>query len=212
MLIIAFAKGIIIGIVIALPVGPVGMLCVRRTLFEGVSYGLASGVGAACADAIFGIVAGFGLSVLRDWILSWEDWLGAAGGIYLIYAGLRALAATRAAGDPEPLAGERLFGAFASAFLLTITNPVTVLSFAAIFAKVGIDPAASYSGIAVLVAGIFTGSALWWLGLALGIAPVRRHAGRTVLRWVNRVSGAILLVSGLALLAAAGLGLAGVRV
>ncbi len=212
MLIIAFAKGIIIGIVIALPVGPVGMLCVRRTLFEGVSYGLASGVGAACADAIFGIVAGFGLSVLRDWILSWEDWLGAAGGIYLIYAGLRALAATRTAGEPEPLAGERLFGAFASAFLLTITNPVTVLSFAAIFAKVGIDPAASFSGIAVLVAGIFTGSALWWLGLALGIAPVRRHAGRNVLRWVNRVSGAILLVSGLALLAAAGLGLAGVRV
>jgi len=210
-LIIAFAKGIIIGIVIALPVGPVGMLCVRRTLFEGVSYGLASGVGAACADAIFGIVAGFGFSVLRDWIMSWEDWLGAAGGLYLIFAGVRAIAA-RAVADPEPLAGERLFGAFASAFLLTITNPVTVLSFAAIFAKVGIDPAASFSGIAVLVAGIFTGSALWWLGLSLGIAPVRRHAGRTVLRWVNRVSGAILLVSGLALLAAAGLGLAGVRV
>jgi threonine/homoserine/homoserine lactone efflux protein len=210
-LIIAFAKGIVIGIVIALPVGPVGMLCVRRTLFEGVSYGLASGVGAASADAIFGIIAGLGLSVLRDWIVSWEDWLGAAGGIYLLYAGLRALAA-RPAGDPEPLAGERLFGAFASAFLLTITNPVTVLSFAAIFAKVGIDPAASYGGIAVLVAGIFTGSALWWLGLALGIAPVRRHAGVTVLRWVNRVSGAILVLSGLGLLAAAALGLAGVRV
>ena len=210
LLIITLAKGIAVGIVIALPVGPVGLLCVRRTLFEGASFGLASGLGAACADTVFGIIAGFGLTFIRDWILSYQDWLGAAGGLYLVYAGARALLATGVA-EPEPLAGEALVGAFASAFALTITNPITILAFAAIFAKVGIDHAASVAGIAVLVAGVFAGSALWWLGLTLGIARVRRRTHANTLRWVNRISGAILLLSGVALLAVACLGLAGAR-
>jgi threonine/homoserine/homoserine lactone efflux protein len=206
-MLIILLKGIAVGIVIALPVGPVGLLCVRRTLFEGVSFGLVSGLGAACADAVFGIVAGFGLTAIRDWVLSYQDWLGVAGGIFLVYAGGRALVQRRMA-EPEPLGGEAIFGAFASAFGLTISNPITILAFAAIFAKVGLDPEATFAGIAVLVGGVFAGSALWWLGIAVGIDWVRRRTREFSLRWLNRLSGAILLLSGVGLLIAAIAGLA----
>jgi threonine/homoserine/homoserine lactone efflux protein len=130
-------KGIAVGIVIALPVGPVGVLCVRRTLFEGPMFGFVSGLGAACADTIFGIIAGFGLTIIRDFMLRYQDWFGAVGGVFLLVVGIRAL---RRRGDavPEPLADEALLGAFASTFALTITNPITILAFAAIFAKVGV--------------------------------------------------------------------------
>ena len=211
MLIVILVKGVAVGVVIALPLGPVGLLFVRRTLFEGVSFGLASGLGAACADTIFGVIAGLGLSVVRDWILSYEDWFGTAGGLYLVYAGVQALR-TRQAAEPEPVAGEALAGAFASAFALTITNPITILAFAAIFTKIGVDHAASYAGIAVLVAGVFVGSTLWWIGISLAIAPFRHRRHGATLRWINLVSGAILPVSGVGLLTIAGLGLAGLRV
>ena len=125
MLILTLPQGIAVGIVIALPVGPVGVLCVRRTLFEGAWFGLASGLGAALADTMFGIVAGFGLTAVRDVVLGYQDLLGAAGGLFLVVAGARALA-KRDVPEPEPLAGERVLGAFASAFALTITNPITI--------------------------------------------------------------------------------------
>ncbi len=210
MLILTLLKGIAVGIVIALPVGPVGLLCVRRTLFEGPSFGLLSGLGAALADMVFGGVAGFGLTFVRDWILGYQDWLGEAGGLFLVVSGARALAA-RTAPEPEPLAGEALIGAFASAFALTITNPITILAFAAIFAKVGLDRDATFGVIAVMIGGVFVGSALWWLGLTGGIVALRRRARRFSLVSLNRLSGALLALSGLGLLAAASLGLAGVR-
>jgi threonine/homoserine/homoserine lactone efflux protein len=206
MLILTLVKGIAVGIVIALPVGPVGLLCVRRTLFEGIAFGLASGLGAAVADTIFGAIAGFGLTFVRDDILAYRDWLGAAGGVFLIFVGVRALLEHVATDPPEPVAGEALLGAFASAFALTITNPITVLSLAAIFAKVGGDEGARLDSIGVLVGGVFLGSALWWLGLTFGIAALRRRARLVTLRWLNRLSGAILSLSGLALIIAALLG------
>jgi len=205
MLLLTLIKGIVVGIVIALPVGPVGVLCVRRTLFEGMAFGLLSGLGAAAADAIFGVIACFGLTVVRDEILQYSNWLSAAGGLFLLYVGGRALLERRVR-EPEPLAGEALFGAFASSFALTLTNPITILAFAAIFAKVGIDEGASLAAIGVLVGGVFLGSALWWLGLSIGIAWLRRHAHRFTLVWLNRVSGAILSLSGVGLLIAALLG------
>ncbi|MGH7091517.1 MAG: LysE family translocator, partial [Stellaceae bacterium] len=115
MYLITFLKGLVVGIVIALPVGPVGVLCVRRTLFEGLSFGLVSGIGAALADMMFGVIAGFGLTFVRDAILAYQDWLGEAGGLFLVYAGVRSFRAAAPA-EPEPLAGERMFGSFASAF------------------------------------------------------------------------------------------------
>ena len=199
MWIVTLLKGIGLGIVIALPVGPVGVLCVRRTLFEGLAMGLASGLGAAVADTIFGIIAGFGLTFLRDWLLSYQDWFGAGGGLFLLFLGARALAAKK--GEPEPLAREALFGAFASAFALTITNPITILAFAACFAFAGVTGDAPNLGIALLVAGVFFGSALWWLGLGLGVSGLKRRSGHFGLGWLNLTSGAILSLSGVGLLA-----------
>jgi threonine/homoserine/homoserine lactone efflux protein len=207
-LLIDFVKGIVVGIVIALPVGPVGVLCVRRTLFEGPSFGFISGLGAATADTIFGIIAGFGLTIVRDALLRYQDWFGAAGGVFLLYIGIRAL---RRRGDieHEPLADEALLGAYASTFALTITNPITILAFAAVFAKVGMSEAGGYFDTGALVAGVFCGSLLWWLGLSFGIDRLRRRAGGVRLVWLNRISGAILTLSGLGLLAAVLLAAAG---
>ncbi|MGO8917371.1 MAG: LysE family translocator [Stellaceae bacterium] len=207
-LLIDLLKGIVVGIVIALPVGPVGVLCVRRTLFEGPIFGFISGLGAATADTIFGIIAGFGLTIVRDFMLGYQDWFGAAGGVFLLYLGIRAL---RRRGDaaPEPLADEALLGAYASTFALTITNPITILAFAAVFAKVGVSETAGYFDTGALVAGVFCGSLLWWLGLSFGIARLQRVTGTVRLTWLNRVSGAILTLSGLGLLAAALLAAAG---
>jgi threonine/homoserine/homoserine lactone efflux protein len=207
-LVIDLVKGIVVGIVIALPVGPVGVLCVRRTLFQGPSFGLVSGLGAATADTIFGIIAGFGLTIVRDVMLRFQDWFGAAGGLYLLYVGIRALAAADQ-GEAEPVNDEALAAAYATTFALTITNPITILAFAAIFAMVGVSQEGGYLDTGVLVAGVFLGSLLWWLGLSFGVAWLRRLTGTIRLTWINRISGFILATSGLGLFTAAVLALIG---
>ena len=208
MIVVTLIKGIAVGIVIALPVGPVGVLCVRRCLFEGAMLGFVSGLGAACADATLGAIAALGLTFLRDWLLDYQDWFGAAGGLFLLGFGVKALFIVRAR-EPEPLAGEAVLGAFASTYALTIANPITLLSFAAIFAKVGADAVTGLGGASVLVGGVFLGSLLWWLGLSFGLASLRNLAGEIVMLWLNRISGGILLSSGIGLLIVATRGLAG---
>jgi threonine/homoserine/homoserine lactone efflux protein len=203
LLLIALLKGVAVGIVIALPVGPVGVLCVRRTIFEGPSYGFVSGMGAATADTFFGIVAGAGLTFLRDWLLSYQDWFGVAGGLFLLFIGIRTLVVPPVARETQPVSGERHLSAYASTFALTITNPITILAFAAIFARVGVDTGAGLFGIAALVLGVFFGSLLWWLGLSFGLSALGRIAGNFPLIWLNRVSGGILIASGIGLLGAA---------
>jgi len=201
-LIIDLVKGIIVGIVIALPVGPVGVLCVRRTLFQGAIFGFVSGLGAAAADTIFGVIAGFGLTIVRDTLLHYRDWLGVGGGGFLIYIGIRAL--LRTGGEAaEPIDDQAVFGAFASTFVLTITNPITILAFAAIFAAIGVSREAGYLDTGLLVIGVFIGSLAWWLGLSFGIASLRGGVRIVRLDWLNRVSGGILALSGTGLVAAA---------
>lgn len=202
MLLVALLKGVVVGIIIALPVGPVGVLCVRRTLFEGPSYGFISGLGAATADTIFGIIAGFSLTIVRDFMLRYQDWLGAAGGAFLVAVGIKAVIEASDA-EPEPVDGEAHFAAYASTFALTITNPITILAFAGIFAKIGISEGAGFLDTGALIGGVFLGSLLWWLGLSFGIAALRRHVGIVRLTWLNRISGMILTLSGLGLLSAA---------
>jgi threonine/homoserine/homoserine lactone efflux protein len=198
-LIIDLVKGIVVGTVIALPVGPVGVLCIRRTFFHGALHGFVSGLGAAAADTVFGIIAGFGLTLVRDALLAYRDWLGIGGGGFLIYISVQALLRAREA-EPEPVEDQAVFAAFASTFALTITNPITILAFAAVFAEVGVGSAGSYLDIGLLVAGVFVGSLLWWLGLSFGIAWLHNRAGMVHLNWINRISGGILALSGVGLL------------
>jgi threonine/homoserine/homoserine lactone efflux protein len=201
MLISLLLKGMLVGVVIAVPVGPVGILCIRRTILDGRLAGLFSGLGAATADSFFGIVAGFGLTVVSDWLFHYQDFLrvGAAG--FLLYVGISSLMTdpvARRRSDSDP---EGLFGDFASTFALTITNPVTVLSFLAIFGAIGFTgEEATLSHAAVLVAGVWIGSFVWWVGLIAATGLLRVPFQRQHLVWINRGSGGILVFAGVMLI------------
>lgn len=202
MLLVFFLKGVAVGMVIAVPVGPVGVLCVRRTIFEGSLFGFVSGLGAASADTIFGIIAGFGLTVVADLLLDFQSWLRAVGGVFLLYLGAAALRHRADRLEPQEKSAENLFGAWFSTFFLTITNPVTILAFLGIFAAVGFTgEEATLSGAGMLVAGVLCGSLVWWLGLSLGAGWFRKSFREIHLLWLNRASGAILTLSGIVLLA-----------
>jgi threonine/homoserine/homoserine lactone efflux protein len=194
-------RGLIIGFSIAAPVGPIGVLCIRRTLANGRAAGLASGLGAATADAIYGCVAGFGLTFISGLLISQQGWLKLIGGAFLCYLGARTLHA-QPAERAASAAGSGLAGAYASTFFLTLTNPTTILSFVAVFAGLGLASAGGdYAAAAALVLGVFLGSALWWLLLSGGVGLFRARFDVRAMRWVNRLSGCIIAAFGVGALA-----------
>jgi threonine/homoserine/homoserine lactone efflux protein len=202
MLFVFLLKGIAVGFVIAIPAGPVGVLCVRRTIFEGRLFGFISGLGAASADTIFGIIAGFGLTVVSNVLLDYQVWLRCFGGLFLVIVGIRALRKRVLREAPPEKNAENLAAAYFSTFVLTITNPITILAFLGIFAAVGFTGSeATVARAGMLVAGVLLGSLVWWLGLSLGAGLFRQSIGETHLLWLNRASGTILTLSGVALLA-----------
>jgi len=190
-------RGLAIGFSIAAPVGPIGVLCIRRTLAEGRASGLVSGLGAASADGIYGCIAGFGLTFVSNFLVSQQVWLRLIGGAFLCYLGLKTLWA-KPAEQAASANGKGLMGAYASTFFLTLTNPMTIISFAAIFAGLGLgSSSANYVSAGVLVFGVFIGSALWWLILSGGVGVFREKFNPRGLQWVNRFSGAIITGFGL---------------
>lgn len=202
MLLIFLLKGVVIGIIIAVPVGPVGIMCLRRTILEGKLAGFISGLGAATADAMFGFIAAFGLTFISDLLIGYHQWLRIVGGLYLLYIGGRALlTAPEVKTGTEPDA-ESLLRDFLSSFALTLTNPITILVFLGIFSAIGLSgERATLSRAAILVLGVWLGSLLWWLALSFGLGSLFRSFEPRHLRWINRGSGTILLLSGAALLA-----------
>jgi threonine/homoserine/homoserine lactone efflux protein len=197
-----FFKGFIIGLSIAAPVGAIGVLCIRRTLAEGRVVGLVSGLGAATADAMYGSVAGFGLTFVSNFLVGQQTWLRLIGGLFLCYLGVKTfLAKPTLQEDGAGNEGRGLTSAYLSTFFLTITNPLTIISFAAVFAGVGVGSmTGDYVSAGILVLGVFLGSALWWLLLSGGVSFFRSSFGERGMRWVNRVSGAIIAGLGLAAL------------
>jgi len=190
-------RGLVIGFSIAAPVGPIGVLCIRRTLAKGQASGLVSGLGAATADALYGCIAGFGLTFISKILISQQIWFRLIGGAFLFYLGLKTFLA-RPAEQAASAQGDGLVGAYGSTFFLTLTNPMTILSFAAIFAGLGVASASgNYLSAGVLVLGVFIGSALWWLILSGGVGLFRTRFTPYGLRWVNRVSGVIITGFGL---------------
>jgi threonine/homoserine/homoserine lactone efflux protein len=182
----------LIGFSIAAPVGPIGILCIRRTLVDGRLYGLITGLGAASADAIYGNIAAFGLVSITNLLIGGQTWLRLVGGIFLCYLGVRTLLA-RPAQDEVPSQKTSLAGAYASTFLLTLTNPLTILSFAAIFAGMGlVNTAGDYGAAVVLVMGVFLGSATWWFILVLVVGLLRGRFNSSMMRWVNIIAGLII--------------------
>jgi threonine/homoserine/homoserine lactone efflux protein len=190
-------KGMIIGLSIAVPVGPIGVLCIRRTLNKGRMTGFLSGLGAATADAFYGAVAGFGLTFLSNFLIGQQTWLRLIGGVVLCYLGIRTFV-SKPAEQGASVEGNSLWSAYFSIFFLTLTNPMTILFFAAVFAGLGVGSAGDhYVSAGILVLGVFIGSALWWLilsgftGLLRGMFNVKR------LQWLNRISGLIIIGFGL---------------
>ena len=191
-----FLRGLLIGISIAAPVGPIGVLCIRRTLAEGRLAGLVSGLGAASADAIYGIIAGFGLTFISGFLVAQQKWLSLFGGLFLCYLGMRTFLSPPA--DEAAQAESRgLLRNYLSILMLTLTNPMTILSFAAIFAGLGLtNNAGDYVAATLLVLGVFSGSALWWVLLSLGVSLFRERVTPQWMVWINRVSGLIVLAFG----------------
>lgn len=189
-------KGILIGLAIAAPVGPIGLLCIQRTLARGRWAGVLSGLGAASADAVYGGVAGFGLASAANLLLAWQVPLQRLGGLFLLYLAWRTWQ-TPPAAEQAPVQPTRtgLLGDYLSTLVLTLTNPVTILAFLGIFAGLGlVAEGRDWAAAGTLVLGVFAGSLLWWLLLAGGVGLLRGRLTPTALRGINRASG--LLIAG----------------
>jgi threonine/homoserine/homoserine lactone efflux protein len=185
-------RGLLLGFSIAAPVGPIGVLCIRRTLAEGRLTGFLSGLGAATADMLYGAVAAFGMTAVMNILVNQQLWLRAIGGLFLLYLGIRTFLA-KPSNESAPARGTGLLGAYASTFLLTVANPMTILSFIGMFSA--ILPAGSVSNAGAsfsLVAGVFLGSATWWLALSGIVSLIRERFTPAWMQWVNRISGVII--------------------
>jgi threonine/homoserine/homoserine lactone efflux protein len=186
-------KGVIIGMSIAVPVGPIGILCIRRTLAQGRITGFLSGLGAATADAFYGAIAGFGITFLSDFLIGQQTWFRLIGGALLCFLGLRTFVSKPAEGRAS-FQESTPWSAYLSTFCLTLTNPMTILFFAAVFAGVGVGRASShYVSAAILVLGIFSGSSLWWFVLSGFTGVLRGIFNSKRLQWLNRISGLIII-------------------
>lgn len=185
-------KGLAFGFLLAATVGPMWVLCLRRTLAGGALVGLASGMGIALADGFYGAVAAFGLTAISGFLLAHAFWIGLAGSAFLLYLGVKTLIAKPeiAGTDEKPIS---LPAAFLTTLGLTLTNPPTLLAFAAIFAGLGLASSADYGAAALIVAGVFAGSAAWWVILALAAGRLRHRLGPRLFRAINIVSGVSIL-------------------
>ena len=196
-----YLKGLLLGFSIAAPVGPIGVLCIKRTLSGGIASGFTSGLGTAVADALYGLIAAFGLTAISSLLLEYNFYLRLGGGVFLLYMGsklFRSLPATRPA---EAFATDR-FGDFGSAFVLTLTNPLTILSFTAIFAGFGVgDTPGNYPLAAIMVGGVFSGSLLWWILLSGAVGIFRNRFNQRSLSFVNVAAGITICIFGLISLA-----------
>jgi threonine/homoserine/homoserine lactone efflux protein len=189
---ILLARGFVLGLTIAAAVGPIAVLCIRRTLAEGRVVGLVSGLGVATADATYGAIAAFGLTAITDLLVTWRQPLAVGGGLFLLwlawttFRSVPGAAATTVDGDRRGLPG-----AYLSTLGLTLTNPMTILSFAALFVGLGVT-AEDPLGAALLTLGVFLGSAAWWVLLTAVVGALRTRITTTWLRRVNIVSGVLI--------------------
>jgi threonine/homoserine/homoserine lactone efflux protein len=187
-----FLKGLAFGFLLAATVGPMWVLCLRRTLAFGAATGLASGMGIAVADGLYGAVAAFGLTAISGVLLAQAFWIGLAGAAFLVWLGAKTLMAKPSA-DGAPVQPASLAQAFLSTLALTLANPPTILAFAAIFAGLGLAASTDYAAAAAITLAVFLGSASWWLILALGAGRLRARLDARLLRGINLLSGATIL-------------------
>jgi putative LysE/RhtB family amino acid efflux pump len=198
--IVVLLKGLVLGLAVAAPVGPVGLLCIRRSLAQGFVQGAASGLGTAVADALYAAVAAFGLTAIASLLLSYKPQLELVGGLVLLWVGITVMLHKAPEASEAPLPSRPLLPTFVGTFLVTMANPTTILTFAALFAAFGLDTIQTPSGAGTLVGGVLIGSLSWWAILAGTVTLLRRRFSPSALLWINRVSGLLLAAFGLGLL------------
>ena len=203
-----FARGLAVGFTIAAAVGPISLLTIRRTLAHGRAYGLVSGLGVAAADASYGAIAAFGLTAITSVLVGGRVALGIVGGLFLVWLAIRTFRARPPAEAAAAADRPGLAGAFLSIYGLTMTNPMTILSFAGIFAGLGLVGGGGLEA-ALLTAGVFLGSSLWWVLLTGLIGIVGSRLGPREMGWINRISGLVLAAFGVVAVAASVGSLAG---
>ena len=194
---IFFLKGLIIGFAMAVPIGPIGVMCIRKTLAEGHTRGLIIGLGAATADSLYSCIAAFGLTFISDVISTQHFWLRLVGGGLLLFLGLKTFLAKRKV-PAIPSDNKGMLRSYATAFFLALTNPVTIFAFVAVFAAFGLGYRLNISSAFILVVGVFTGSCLWFLSLGYVATLFREKLDAGGLTWVNRISGVLIILSGIA--------------
>lgn len=187
-----FLKGLAFGFVLAASVGPMWVLCFRRTVASGALTGFASGMGIAAADGLYGAVAAFGLTAISGFLLDYSFAIGLIGAAFLVYLGVKTLLAPLPEGRADG-EGRSLAASFLSTLGLTLANPPTILAFAAIFAGLGLVSSADYGAAALVVLGVFLGSAAWWVILAAAAAKLRGRLAPRAARLINVLSGASIL-------------------
>jgi threonine/homoserine/homoserine lactone efflux protein len=192
-----FVRGLVLGLAVAAPVGPMSLLCMRQTLARGFFAGMASGLGVATADGVYGAIAAFGLVAIADALIGQQPWLRVVGGLAMAYLGIGAMR-TRAVESVSVASGSGLARTYTAMFALTMMNPSTILSFAALFAGLGLGGGTDDSSSApLLVAGVFIGSALWWLVVTGGLSLARTRLSPRVQRTINLAAGLVLVGFGL---------------
>ena len=184
-------RGFVLGFTIAAAVGPISLLVIRRTLAEGQRYGLVSGLGVATADATYGAIAAFGLSAITDVLVNARQVLGLVGGVFLLWLAWRTIrsAPTETATVPTECRGYA--GAYFSILGLTLANPMTILSFGALFAGLGVTSGAT-GDAAVVVLGVLLGSTTWWVVLTTAVALMRRRITPAWIHRINLASGVVI--------------------
>ena len=194
----AFVSGLGIGFVIAAPIGPMGLLCIRRTLGGGRANGIATGLGIATVHTLYGGISGLGLAAVATFLADYRGWVRPLGGLILCLLGLRILLARPAIAAVASLRG--LLGSYTSALALALANPLTLLSFAAFAAASGNAGGSSYAAVGLLALGVGLGSTAWWCLLSGAISLGRGHLTARAIRWLNRLSGGGIAAFGVLLL------------
>ena len=190
-------KGVILGFGISMPVGPMGILCIQRTLKQGWRAGILTGLGAATADMLYAILAAFGLGMVGECLARYGQILRIVGGILLILFGVRILYTADESKKADNGKGKSFYGLYSTAFLLTFTNPITIFMFTALFAGLGVnDPSFNRYEAAQLVGGVFMGSCSWYLTLSSVVSILHGRVER-YLPWINRIAAVALIIFGL---------------
>lgn len=197
LLLLLLAKSIALGLAIAAPLGPIGTLCINRTIERGFWAGFAGGFGTALADATYAGLAAAGFAAFAGFVDAVDVPLRIVGGLFMLWLGWRGLRAPARSVGAARVEARDLVGTFAATYLLTLANPATIFSFVAIFAGLGLAEGTGGVGFAVVVAGVFAGSLLWWLFLSGTVAVLRHRLPEAFARWAALVSGLVLVAFGL---------------